>query len=50
MNNLDQSKHQANNYQMEQTEKQSKAYSIDESLEQVADYPKKLDMIGFTVI
>lgn len=35
---------------MEQTEKKSKAYSIDESLEQVAGYPKKLDTRGFTVI
>lgn len=35
---------------MKQTEKQSKAYSIDESLEQGAGYPKKLDMRGFTVI
>lgn len=35
---------------MEQTEKQSTAYSIDESLEQVAGYPKKLDTRGLTVI
>lgn len=35
---------------MEQTERQGKAYSLDESLEQVAGYSKKLDMRGFTVI